>query len=193
MHEVEPHLYTTVIREMLRHENDVTNHRIMWLLIGQGLIANAYVGAARQNAGVVLILAPVGILVTFSAFIILYKSYQARGYLQFLGDLAKHGKLREEYLPISGWPKKRIRHWRKGRWLCLWLAEPGDLLEPYFTLPALLILAWLFVLLQYLFSLAAPATLAISVVVVAVMLASLCVLWVRVEGRTEEEIKADQA
>ena len=165
----------------------------MWLLIGQGLIANAYVGAASHNAEVVLILAPVGILVTFSAFIILYKSYQARGYLQFLGDRAKHDKLREEYLPISGWPKRRIRYWRRGRWLCLWLAELRDLLEPYFTLPALLILAWLFVLLHYLFNLATPVTLAISVVVVAVMLASLCMFWVRVEGRTEEEIKDEKA
>ena len=89
MPDVEPPLYTTVIRELHRHENDVTNHRLMWLLIGQGLIANAYVGAAKQNAAVVLLIAPVGILVAFSAFIILYKSYQARGYLLFLGDLAK--------------------------------------------------------------------------------------------------------
>ena len=36
MPEVDPSLYTTVIREMLRHENGVTSHRIMWLLIGQG-------------------------------------------------------------------------------------------------------------------------------------------------------------
>ena len=34
-------------------------------------------------------LASVGILVTLSAFVILYKSYQARGYLQFLGDAAR--------------------------------------------------------------------------------------------------------
>lgn len=113
MPDVDPNLYTTVIREMLRHENDVTNHRIMWLLIGKGLIANAFVGAAKHNRSVVLVLAPVGILVAFSAFIILYKSYQARGCLQFLGDLARQGKLREQYLPISGWPKKRIRYRRR--------------------------------------------------------------------------------
>jgi hypothetical protein len=29
MREVDPNLYTSVIREMIRHENDVTNHRIM--------------------------------------------------------------------------------------------------------------------------------------------------------------------
>ncbi|MEO8425969.1 MAG: HEAT repeat domain-containing protein, partial [Verrucomicrobiota bacterium] len=33
MPNVDPRLYTMDIREMLRHENDVTNHRIMWLLI----------------------------------------------------------------------------------------------------------------------------------------------------------------
>src|SRR5215467_11891766 len=108
MHDVEPHLYTTVIREMIRHENDVTNHRIMWLLIGQGLIANAYVGAGAQSGDVAATLALVGILVTLSTFVILYKSYQARGYLEFLGDQAKQGTLREADLPLFSWPGKRI-------------------------------------------------------------------------------------
>ena len=193
MSDVEPRLYTTVIREMLRHENDVTNHRIMWLLIGQGLIANAYVGAKSQNADAVLTWAAVGILITFSAFIILYKSYQARGYLRFLGDLAKRGELREQYLPMFGWPRKRIRHWRKASWLCLWLEEFSDLMDPIFTLPAVLLLAWLFVLLNFLFNFGTLATFVISLLLVAVMLAGLCVLWVHVEGRTEEEIKEDQA
>jgi len=78
MPDVEPRLYPTVIREMIRHENDVTNHRIMWLLIGQGLIANAYVGAGNVREEILPMLAAVGILVTVSTFIILYKSYQAR-------------------------------------------------------------------------------------------------------------------
>jgi hypothetical protein len=37
MHDLDPRLYTTVIREMIRHENDVTNHRIMWLLTTENL------------------------------------------------------------------------------------------------------------------------------------------------------------
>jgi hypothetical protein len=53
----------------------------------------------------------VGILVTLSAFVMLYKSYQARGYLHFLGQEAKQGRLEEEYLPLDGWPKKRIKGW----------------------------------------------------------------------------------
>jgi hypothetical protein len=91
MHDVAPQLYKTVIREMIRHENDLTNHRIMWLLIVQGLIANAAVTAGRESGPNTSAFATVGILVTLSAFIILYKSYQARGYLQFLGNEAKQG------------------------------------------------------------------------------------------------------
>ena len=51
MYDVEPQFYTTVIREMIRHENGVTNHRIIWLLIVQGLIANAYVTTKTESFG----------------------------------------------------------------------------------------------------------------------------------------------
>jgi hypothetical protein len=112
MHDVDPKFYTTVIREMARHENDVTNHRIMWLLIVQGLIANAAVTAGREGGESASAFAVLGILVTLSAFVIPYKSYQARGYLQFLGNEAKQGTLREEDLPVFGWPSKRIHGWR---------------------------------------------------------------------------------
>ena len=47
MYDVPREHYASVIRELIRHENDVTNHRIMWLLVFQGLITNAYVNALR--------------------------------------------------------------------------------------------------------------------------------------------------
>jgi len=186
MHDVEPRLYTTVIREMIRHENDVTNHRIMWLLIGQGLIANAFVSAGSQKANIASTLAVVGILVTLSTFVILYKSYQARGYLEFLGDEAKRGVLREEDLPLFGWPSKRIKGWRKTHWVCPWLRQAGDLLEPYLFLPGLLILAWLFVLMQYHLSLERGITLVLAILLDAVMLFVVCVLWIRGEAKYEK-------
>ena len=49
MYDVGPEQYATVIRELIRHENDVTNHRIMWLLIVQGLLLNAYVGVRHDR------------------------------------------------------------------------------------------------------------------------------------------------
>lgn len=188
MHDVEPRLYATVIREMIRHENDATNHRIMWLLIGQGLIANAYVSAGSDRANVVSMVAPVGILVDLSAFVILYKSYQARGYLHFLGNEAKRGTLLEERLPLFGWPQKRIKGWWRNVWLCRWLGQTSDLLEPYVFLPGLLILAWLLVLMQHLLTLDTGMLLLLCAILTAVILCTFCVVWVRWQGKHEEQL-----
>jgi len=186
MHDVEPHLYTTVIREMIRHENDVTNHRIMWLLIVQGLIANAYVSAGKGEEGIAFTLAPVGILVTLSAFVILDKSYQARGYLQFLGEEAKKGTLPEQSLPLVGWPQKRVGGWRQRVWISPWLGKVSDLLEPYLFLPSLLFLAWVFVLLHHWLTLGTVAVLMLSAVLVASLIFLFCVLWVWAQTKDEE-------
>lgn len=186
MHDVEPHLYATVIREMIRHENDVTNHRIMWLLIGQGLIANAYVSAGDERSVAVSVLAPVGILVALSAFVILYKSYQARGYLDFLGTQAKQGMLREDCLPLFGWPGKRIKAWRSRIWRCPWLAKAGDLLEPYLFLPSLLVLAWLFVLAGHYVELDGRLLLALCILLTMLILSLLCGIWVWWERKGED-------
>lgn len=183
--DVESHLYKTVIREMIRHENDVTNHRIMWLLIGQGLIANAYVSAGSEREGVVSVLAPVGILVTLSAFIILYKSYQARGYLQFLGNQAELGMLKSEDLPLMGWPRRRLKGWREQVWGCPWLGEASELLEPFFFLPALLVLAWLFLLLRPHVAIGKGILLGLCALITIVMLAAVCIIWTSQQARNE--------
>jgi hypothetical protein len=140
--------YPMVIREMIRHENDVTNHRIMWLLIGQGFIANAYFTALAKGLSPSLLLSFVGILITLSAFLMLYKSYQARSYLEFLGMHAKRGTLTEEHLPIKGWPRKRIKGWRREVCVCPWFRETGDLLEPWLLLPGIFLFMWLLIQLQ---------------------------------------------
>jgi hypothetical protein len=89
-----------------------------------------------------------GILVTLSAFVMLYRSYQARGYLNFLGAEAERGKSQEEYLRLDGWPKKRIKGWRREVCMCPWLERAGDVLEPYLFLPGLLVSSWMLLLLQ---------------------------------------------
>lgn len=147
-YEVRQAQYTTVIREMIRHENDLTNHRIMWLLIGQGFIATAFVSVTTQHALTAVVLLRGGILLALSAFLLLYKSYQARGYLQFLGQQAKQGALLEEHLPLIGWPRKRIKGWRREVWICRWFGLAGDLLEPWMFLPYLFTFMWMTILLQ---------------------------------------------
>lgn len=187
MHDVEQRFYPSVVREMIRHENEVTNHRIMWLLIGQGLIANAVVSSGEHKEDAIAILAPVGVLVAFSAFIILYKSYHARGYLLFLGLQAKSGALREEHLPLSGWPRTRIKAWWRKVWMCPWLGRPGDLLEPYLFLPLLLILAWLFLLLRHWLKMNLGALLAFAALLDLATVAALCTTWVAWNAKDEEK------
>jgi len=148
MHDVRPDQYAMVIREMIRHENDVTNHRVMWLLIGQGFIANAFVSARKEGALDDTILLLAGILVALSAFLMLYKSYQARGYLEYLGQQAKRGNLAEASLPLSGWPSRRVKDWWREVWASAWIAKAADLLEPWVFLPWLFVFMWMSVLLK---------------------------------------------
>ncbi len=76
MYDVRQEQYPTVIREMIRHENDVTNHRIMWLLIGQGFIANAYVSVKSDGASANLLLGLAGMLIALSAFVMLAEVFK---------------------------------------------------------------------------------------------------------------------
>jgi hypothetical protein len=159
----------------------------MWLLIGQGLFASAYVGAGAARGSMVLILAPAGILVTLSTFVILYKSYHARGYLDFLGAAAKRGTLPEDKLPLLGWPATRIKNWRKNLWACPWLKTAGDLLEPYLFLPVLIIAPWFFVLLQHLIPIGTAVAMGLAAALTVGLLLVFCILWVRAQQKFERE------
>ncbi len=159
----------------------------MWLLIVQGLIANAAVTAGRESGGIASVLAILGILVTLSTFVILYKSYQARGYLQFLGNAAKQGTLREQDLPLFGWPTKRIKGWRKRVWPCPWIGRAIELIEPFFFLPTLLVLGWLFVLLRQFLALSTGTLVVLSTTLAVGMIATLCLVWVWWQRNDEDQ------
>jgi hypothetical protein len=170
IHDVMPEQYAMVIREMIRHENDLTNHRIMWLLVGEGFIANAYVVAKPEGASANSMLSLVGILIALSAFLMLYRSYQGRGYLQFLGLRAKQGTLQEKHLPLMGWPTVRIIGWSKNFWVCPWFQDIRDLLEPWLLLPFLFTSIWMINLLH------AESKLTIAVVVILGLIFSTVIL-----------------
>jgi hypothetical protein len=195
MFDVQPEQYTTVIREMIRHENDVTNHRIMWLLIGQGFLANAFVSAASVGAASEFVLPLVGILVTLSAFVMLYKSYQARGYLLFLGLHAKQGTLHEEFLPLMGWPGKRIKGWQRNVWICPWIGQASDLLEPWLFLPCLFMFMWVTALLQQWTMLGPVVNLILDAIVTVVIYSVYCIVLVRLQGKDEvpAQVQVSQA
>jgi hypothetical protein len=100
---------------------------------------------------------------------------------------AKQGTLREEELPLFGWPKKRITGWQRKVWLTPRLGQASDLLEPYLFLPNLLIFAWRFVLLRPWLKLDTGILMVLSSILAAVMLSVLCIAWVWRQGKNEEE------
>jgi hypothetical protein len=189
MHDVRPEEYARVIRDLIWRENDVTNHRLMWLLVVQGLLANAF--ASRQILIAGIGIATGGILVALSAFVMLYKSYQARAYLRFVGAKAKQGRLPEEHLPIDGWPRKRIRDWRRPLWVCPWLERAGDVLEPYLFLPGLIIFLWVVVVLR-LFGQSLETCVGVGLCLTPVTLFIFCVFWVWSE-RAYEQAHLDES
>ncbi len=150
----------------------------MWLLVGQGFIANAYVSVKAGGTATYLLLCIVGMLVALSAFVMLYRSYQARGYLYFLGLQAKYGTLQEEYLPLVGWPKSRMKGWWRSVWVCPWFRQIRDLFEPWLVLPYLFATVWATSLLRHQSSLKSVVVLAMGLILSAVILSVSCVVLV---------------
>lgn len=167
---------------MIRHENDVTNHRTMWLLVGQGFVGNAYVSAKSENVSADFMLGLAGLLVALSAFVMLYQSYQARGYLQFLGQRAKQGTLQEEYLPLMGWPRDRINGWWRNVWVCRWIRQLRDLLEPWVILPYLFSVLWMSILIHSRGGAAIGVSITLGVTLSAVMFYTSCNVLVWSQG-----------
>jgi hypothetical protein len=186
MYDVGPEHYTTVIREMIRHEDNLTNNRIMWLLIGQGFLANAFVFEGRERASSDLMIPIAGIFVTLSVFERLYKSYQARGYLKFLGERAKQGTLQEEHLPLTGWPRNRIKGWWRDVWVCPWIGQTGEMLEPWLFMPYLFVFMWLTILLRRGTMLDTRIVLILVAILSAAIFSVFCIVLVWSQGKDEE-------
>jgi hypothetical protein len=189
MNDVRQDQYPSVIREMIRHENDVTNHRIVWFLIGEGFVANAYVSAKNEVVPIHSVLSLVGILVALSAFVVLYQSYEARGYLQFLGQQAKDGALSEEHLPLTGWPRNRIKGWWRSVWVFPWFRQSHDLLEPWLILPLLFSSMWMSALLHTHSSLSVGASLTVGVILSAALLSTSCLVLVWSQSKDDKSIQ----
>jgi hypothetical protein len=108
----------------------------------------------------------------------LYQSYEARGYLQFLGLQAKDGTLREEDLPLTGWPRNRIQDWWKSVWVFPWFRRSRDLFEPWLVLPFLFASMWMSALLHTLNGFNTASALIAGVILSAVLLAVSCIVLV---------------
>ena len=128
----------------------------------------------------------VGIVLTLSAFVMLYKSYQARGYIEYLGSKAKEGTLKEEFLPLMGWPRKRLSDWRTKLWICPWIRKADDVLEPWSFLPVLFIIMWTTSLMHSRTRMGTAAVVLLAITLTFAMLSVYCVVVVHYQIQEEE-------
>jgi hypothetical protein len=155
----------------------------MWLLIGQGFIANTFVTAESADQSSELMLPFVGNLLTLSTFEMLYKSYLARGHLVFLGQQTKLGVLQEQHSPLKCWPKRRNKGWWREVWSCPWFGAVGNLLEPWLFLPVLFMFMWLTALLQRWSTLYQALNFILSVLLTAAIISAYSITLVWVQGK----------
>ena len=127
--EEETEEYGHRIRALIRHENDLANHRTTWLLVIQALLVAATSNFMKDFSEIVLGLSIVGILVAYSIGDTLSASLRSRIALKQMWSqrLAARGLTLEQMLPVDGgFAAGPVRVW----------LLPGQFL------PKLIIVAW---------------------------------------------------
>jgi hypothetical protein len=63
-----------IVREMIRHENELINHRITWLMAFNGLLFTALgiASPSHDNRWIVWILCGLGVIISISSFLGIY-------------------------------------------------------------------------------------------------------------------------
>ena len=94
--------------------------------------------------------------------------------------------MKEEHLPLVGWPRKRIKDWWRDVWVCPWIGHAGDMLEPWLFLPCLFMFMWLADLLQRRTLLTTVVALILAAILTAVIFSVFCIILVWSQGKDEE-------
>ena len=133
--------YAKVLRELIQRENDMTNHRLTWLLVSQGILFTATANFMKPGMGTFAakVLICIGIAVSFSFFCALMNSAQARKNLRAMWTerIKGRGRLVRSVPPIDGatpYP-----------WRFL------EIFTPWIFVPGVIVLAWILLLLSVCF------------------------------------------
>lgn len=96
--------YASVIREMIRHENELTNSRFTWMLIAQGIFFGAASNFWNAHWAPFVTIACVGIAIATSVFYSLWLTTKARIHLRelYLKKLNSHPELLDTIPPVAG-------------------------------------------------------------------------------------------
>ena len=123
-----------IVRELIKQESDVSNHRLTWMVTLQGFLFASLSFAWDKGIALSAVLALLGVFSSASSLIALYVAHQATVKI------------------IASWEKNRPQDY-DGPDVIGYFVE-GKLRTfamPWFSLPFLLILAWLVILCVNLF------------------------------------------
>ncbi len=140
MKELEKELfeYASVIRTMIQHENEVTNHRLTWMLVFQGILFAAAASFWKIHLLPFIVVGLLGISTSISFSYALWLSYNARIGLRKLWNLKikNNEEIAEKIPPITGdFGKIRIP-----------IQFRFKKLHPWLFIPQVIILCWLVML-----------------------------------------------
>lgn len=121
--------YGATLRALIRHENEVTNHRTTWLMVTQGILFTAASALVKEHIAPTVIVALVAILSALSLGHALQNSFHSRQYFKGLWRkrVEERGYKIEDMLPLDGgYPGNPAIGW----------------LLPHTFMPKLLVVAW---------------------------------------------------
>ncbi len=102
--------YSDEIRNLIKHENELVNHRLGWLMTTQSLLYVALGVVWKQGVGSVIIIALVGILSCLSFGYALKFADKAIAQIleTYRKKLREEGKEEKDYPPVIGYESKII-------------------------------------------------------------------------------------
>ena len=130
--------YADRISEILRHENEVTNHRLTWLIATQAIMFAASAEFLKSYLFPTIVICLVGILTTWSFAYALISSFESRQHMRKLWQM----RLKDNDLSTENFPPLDGAY--SGNDSKVWLL-------PWFFVPKLRLAAWVLLLIYALF------------------------------------------
>ncbi len=145
--------FSQIIRELIRHENELINQRISWLVQSQGLSFAALAFAWEKAPVLAYPLAVLGTVTALSAWTATSLSNLAVGKLenQWRRSVPEDQRTINPVIGLSGKSIAEAEWLRPSTWLPRW-----TLLRPWTALPPLFIVVWCLLVIARLLSPAEP-------------------------------------
>ena len=119
---IELEKHAEILRSLIRHENEVTNHRTAWLLVSQGILFAAAAAFVKIHWFPTIVVGAIGLGIAVSIGHSLNNSFDSRQYFKnsWRALLDQRGFKWEDFPPLDGgFPGLKHR-----KWLAAWKFIP---------------------------------------------------------------------